>query len=45
MLPCIAMCSNGPESVIHLYEIFSEMCSRKKIKLKNHILTHIFIIQ
>ena len=39
------MCSNGPESVIHLYEILSEMCSRKKIKLKKHILIHNYIIQ
>ena len=39
------MCSNGPENVIHLYEILSKMCSRKKIKLKNHILIHICIIQ
>ena len=39
------MCSMGPESFIHSYEILSEMCSRKKIMLKNHILIHNFTIQ
>ena len=37
MLPCIVMGSKGPESFIHLYVILSEMYSRKKIKLKNHV--------
>ena len=34
-----------PENFIHLYEILSEMCSQKKIKLKNHVLIHNFTIQ
>ena len=44
-LPCIVKCSMSPESFIHLYEILSEMCSRKKIELKNHILIHNYTIQ